>query len=388
MTRWLRWLWMLSKRLYKRPAFLAILVLIPVAVVAMQLAAQADSGFVHVVLAQADPSDPISSALIADFMEEESLVRFSYVADPRTATDMVSEGEADVAWIFPDDMQKRVNKFVSSHYSRGGFVTVVEREQTVFSRITREKLTFSLQNYTSRACYLDFTRDNVEALNGLTDEELMAYYNGVEFDQELFLFRSPQGGTSAQTEANYLTAPVRGLLGVLVVLCGLAAALFYCQDRARGTFALVPERKQSVVAFACLFIAVLNVTAVVLAALLVSGVAAFWLKELLIVLLYGLCCAAFSLLMLRLCGSVRVLAAVMPLLVVAMITLCPIFFDLRPLMAVQMLFPPTYFVNAGYNDRWLAYMALYTVACVLLAWATEWGRHGWQRMRSAAHQSV
>lgn len=381
MTRWLRWLWMLSKRLYKRASFLAILALIPIAVVALQVAAQSDSGFLHVVLAQTDPDDPVSSALIEDFMAEDSLIRFSYVADPRTATDMVINGEADAAWIFPDDMQERVDKFVSSNYSRGGFVTVVEREQTVFSRITHEKLTFSLQEYTSRACYLDFTRDNVEALNSLTDKELLTYYNEAEFHEELFLFRSPDGATSTQPEANYLIAPVRGLLGVLVVLCGLAAALFYCQDRARGTFALVPEQRQGVVAFACLFIAVLNVTAVVLAALLMGGVATFWLKELLIVLLYALCCAAFCLLVLRLCGSMRALAAVLPVLIVAMIALCPIFFDFRHLMWMQMLFPPTYFINAGHDHRWLWYMVLYTAVCVLLALGVERLTQWWHRQR-------
>lgn len=381
MSRWFRWLLMLSKRLYKRAAFVAILVLIPVAVVALQTAAQAESGFLHVVLAQADPDDPISSELVDRFMSEESLVHFSYAADPRTATDMVIDGEADAAWIFPDDMQQRVNAFVSSNYSRGGFVTVVEREQTVLSRIIHEKLTFSLQEYTSRACYLHFTRDRIEQLKDLTDEELLAYYSEVEFSEELFLFRNPDGATSTKPDANYLTAPVRGLLGVLVVLCGLAAALFYFRDREHGTFSLVPECKQSAVAFACLFIAVLNVTIVVLAALLLSGVAVFWLKELLIVLLYGLSCAAFCLLVLRLCGSVRVLAAVLPLLVVTMIALCPIFFDFRPLMALQMLFPPTYFVNAGHDDRWLWYMALYAVVCVLLALMVEQLIHWMHRTR-------
>jgi hypothetical protein len=99
------------------------------------------------------------------------------------------------------------------------------------------------------------------------------------------------------------------------------------------------------------------------------------------VLLYGLSCAAFCLLVLRLCGSVRVLAAVLPLLVVTMIALCPIFFDFRPLMALQMLFPPTYFVNAGHDDRWLWYMALYAVVCVLLALMLEQLIHWMHRTR-------
>ena len=64
MRRWLLWFWMLSKRLYKRASFVAILALIPIAVLALNVAAQADSGFFHVVLAQTDMTDPISTALV------------------------------------------------------------------------------------------------------------------------------------------------------------------------------------------------------------------------------------------------------------------------------------------------------------------------------------
>ncbi len=378
MRRWLLWFWMLSKRLYKRASFVAILALIPIAVLALKVAAQADSGFLHVVLAQTDSNDPISTALVEKFMKEESLIRFSYAEDPRVATDMVINGEADAAWIFPDDMQKEVDTFATSHYRRGDVVTVVEREQTVFSRISHEKLAFSLQQYTSRACYLNYARDYVPALDTLSDEELLAYFNEAEFNDELFLYRTPDGSTSMQPASDYLIAPVRGLLGVLVVLCGLAAALFYCQDKARGTFALVPEGRQSAVAFACLFIAVLHIGVVVLVALFASGLATFLLKDLLVVLLYGLCCASFCLLVLQMCGSLRRLAAVVPLLVVAMIALCPVFYDNRNLMVVQMLFPPTYFVNAAYDRNWLVYMLLYMAVCGLIALGVEWFVARWR----------
>lgn len=371
MKRWLRWLYLLSKRLYKRGAFLAVLALIPLAVLALQVAAQAKSGFVHVVLAQTDPADSISSALVDRFMTESSLVLFTYAEDARTATDMVAKGEADAAWIFSDGMEERLDRFVASRYEKGGLVTVVEREQTVLSRLIREKLNFALQEHTSRVCYLRYTRDNIEALNALSDEQLLQYYDEVEFNEDLFLYRTPDGTVTAQTNNNYLLAPVRGLLGVLVVLCGLAAALFYLQDESRGTFALVPLRRRGVVAFACLIVAVLNVSAVTLVALSVGGVATFWVKELGILLLYAVCCGAFCLLVMRLCRSIRTLAAVLPMLIVAMIALCPVFFDLRNLGWIQLLFPPTYFVNAAYDGRYLLYMIGYTLVCLTLAWGVE-----------------
>lgn len=378
MKRWFRWLWMLSKRLYKRAAFLAILLLIPLAVLALDAAAQANSGFIHVVLSQTDPADPISSALVERFMSEQSLILFSYVDDPRAATDMVIAGEADAAWVFPNNMEEKMDRFVTSHYTRGGVVTVVEREQTVFSRIAREKLNFALQHYSAPACYLNFTRDHVKQLDALTDEQLMTYFNDVEFNQELFLFRTPDGNTSVEVDNNYLMAPVRGLLGVLMVLCGLAAALFYLRDEEKDTFALVPLRRRGWVAYACLFIAVLNVSVVTWLALVCGGITTSAWLEIPILLLYAVCCAAFCLLLLRLCGSIRVLASVMPILLTVMIVACPIFFDLHLDLWIKLLFPPTYFVSAPFDGWYLLYMVAYAAVCVGLAFGirrlTEWWR--------------
>lgn len=381
MRRWLRWLWMLSKRLYKRAAFLAIMALIPLAVLALEVAAQANSGFLHIVLAQTDPTDPVSSQLVERFMGEQSLILFSYAEDPRDAADMVVNGEADAAWIFPDNMEEKVERFVTSHYTRGGVVTVVEREQSVFSRMAREKLNFALQHYSASACYLNYTRENVEQLNALSDEELMVYFNEVEFNDELFLFRTPDGSTAVRVDNNYLLAPVRGLLGVLMVLCGVAAALFYLGDEERGTFALVPLRRRGWVAYACLFIAVLNISVVTLLALLFGGVATSLWLEVPILLLYAVGCAAFCLLLMRLCGSIRVLASVLPVLVTVMIVVCPIFFDIRLPLWLKLVFPPTYFISATFDRWYLLYMVVYAMACVALAYGIKRCRNGWRMLR-------
>ena len=53
------WFWLLTKRLYKKPAFLAILVLIPVLTFCYKAATQADSGVMTVALAQ-EGKDPLA----------------------------------------------------------------------------------------------------------------------------------------------------------------------------------------------------------------------------------------------------------------------------------------------------------------------------------------
>ena len=61
-----------------------------------------------------------------------------------------------------------------------------------------------------------------------------------------------------------------------------------------------------------------------------------------------------------------------PLLIVAMLLVCPVFFDLGALRMVQFLLPPTYYINGVYNTRYILYMAVYTLGCGSLYWL--WGR--------------
>ena len=63
--RLLRWMLLLSKRLYKKPAFLLILLLIPLAVFGLGSMAEEDHGMLHILLVQRDPSDPLSSSVVA-----------------------------------------------------------------------------------------------------------------------------------------------------------------------------------------------------------------------------------------------------------------------------------------------------------------------------------
>ena len=362
------WFWMLSKRLYKKPSFWAILLLIPIAICSLGIAAQEDSGFVHVVLSSTDADDPISTEIIEKLMNEDSLIRFTHVSSPKEATNLVINGEADSAWIFPSEMQEKINLFAAKEDDSERFVTVIEREQTIFLRISHEKLTATLQSYLSKAFYLDFARTNSEKLNSLSDPELIAYYDNININQDLFVYDTPAEEGIATPENDYLTAPIRGLLAIVATLSGMAAALYFLQDQEHGTFSWVAENRRIYVAFICLLIAILNVGLVIYASLFATGLAGDLARELINILLYSLCCASFCLLLLALLRSIRVFAALMPMLIAGMIVVCPVFFELKSKPFLQHLFPPTYFINSDFNESYMLYMPLYALACFDIAY--------------------
>jgi ABC-2 type transport system permease protein len=277
---------------------------------------------------------------------------------------MVRGGKADMAWIFEGDLETKLQAFLDQPKEKNAMVTVLLRQDDVTLRLAREKLSGALYQALSRRLYISFVRENVPELASLSDDALLQYYNTHEITDDLFAFDETDASMASVQTVHYLTAPVRGLLAVVIALCGMATAMYYVQDTRRGTFSWVSTRALPAVELGCQLVSLANVTAVVLLALVLSGQSGSLLRELAAALLYCLCCAAFCALLRRLCGSVRMLGAILPLLVVVMLVICPVFFDFGSLRAFQYLLPPTYFINAVYSTKYLLYMAGYTGICL------------------------
>jgi ABC-2 type transport system permease protein len=364
MKRLLKWFLLLNKRLYKKLSFVLILLLIPVLVFSYSNVAQEDSGVLTIALAQAG-DDAMATGVIQDLLEENSLVRFLDCETPQEAKDLVAEGEADAAWIFPEDMEDKVYRFVANASRKNAFIQVVERDSSVPLILAREKLSGAMYANCSKAMFVSYIRKNVPELSHKTDAELETHYNAISVDGDFFQFSLMESSEASQEaqDTNYLLAPVRGLLAVVTVLSGLATAMYYMHDDRAGTFSWIPERRKGAVEFGCQMICVLNVSAVILIALGFSGLATSLGREVLILLMYAICAALFCMTVRRLCGKLAVLGTVLPLLIVVMLVVCPVFFDLREVRSLQYIFPPTYYINAQYSDYYLALMGIY--GCVL-----------------------
>lgn len=358
----LMWCYLLTKRLYKKPTFVVILILISVLVLGYGLVAAEDSGMVTIALAREDSNDAMAAQVTEDILDSSQLIRFISCESPAKAENLVKTGQADAAWIFESDMEAKVYRFVATRSRADAFVRVIEREETVPLMLAREKLSGAVFECCSEALYIRYIRENVPGLAAVSEEKLLSYYQEVAMDGVLFAFSYIDSETDiTQAQNNYLLTPVRGMLAVVIVLCGMATAMYYVQDTNSGTFGWLPDRKRAAAELGCQMISAVNVSAVVLIALYFIGSAVHIGRELAILLLYCLCTALFCMVLRRLVGGLRGLGMLLPLLTVVMLVVCPVFFDLGALRQAQYLFPPTYYINAAYNDKFLLYMPLYAV---------------------------
>ena len=363
------WLWLMTKRLYKKPTFLVLLLLIPALVLGYGAVAQQDSGVVRIALATHDrESDLAQNAM--DKLSSSKVIFFHRCDTPQQAQDMVHTGQADAAWIFMDDLEHRVAEFIRRPLYKNAFVQIIERQSSVPLTLTREKLAGVLFACYSPMFYLQYIRTECPELAEVSDAELMTYYDNFSMNGKLFSFTMLDGTDAEQLmeEANYLTFPVRGMLAVVVTLCGLAGAMYDMRDRRLGTFGWVAARRRPLVRFASISVCVANVAVAMVIALVLFGASVHWLRETVLLVLYILCVSAFSLLVGRLCGNEKVLGMCMPVLVVVMLAICPVLLDSGRFYRLALLFPPTYYVNGVYNDTALVQMLLYSGICLVLYW--------------------
>lgn len=361
------WLWMLTKRLYKKITFVAILVLIPVLVLGYSLTTQEDSGMLTVALARED-TDATALSLLASLDESSQLLRFEDCESPEKAEELVRAGKADAAWILHRDLSDKIAKFVKSPTERNAFITVLVREDDIAQRLAREKLSGAAFSLCARVVYLDYIRQNVPGLEHLSQEQLLEYYENTFVSGDLFAFDETDAAMANAQTTHYLTAPIRGLLAVVIALCGLATSMYYMEDQRRGTFGWLSQPRQALAELGCQIVSLVQVSVMALLALILSGLAAGLGRELLVLVLYCLCIASFSALLRRICGNLRVLGTLLPLLVVVMLVVCPVFFDLGQLRTAQYLLPPTYYINGVYSNTYLLYMLLHTAVTSSLYW--------------------
>lgn len=363
----IKWFLLFTKRLYKKASFVIILALIPLVVLGLGIVAKQDSGFVTIALSQKDSTDKTSNKIIDELTSDSGLLRFVEYDTSEEAIESVRYGNSDSAWILLDNMSERIKAFSSTKSADNAIAHVVEREQTVLLRISREKLSNVLYKYAAKDVYLSYTRTNVSVLDQLSDDELLMYYDDFFATDELFEYAYPSSSGGGQMQQiNYLIAPVRGLLSVLVVLGAMASAMFFIRDEKQGTFAWVPESRKIYVEFVCQIIAVINLCAVMLISIYAVGLNVSLLRELAILVLYAISAALFGMLLRHLFNNAKILGALIPLFITVMIAVCPVFFEFKEFRFLQMFFPPTYYINAVNNTNYIKYMVVYIAVCLVL----------------------
>lgn len=353
---------LLSKRFLKKLSFVLLLCAVPVLALCLRNVSEQDSGMLKIALCMEDPEDETVRKLVEELTNADSVMKCFLAEGEDAARKMVMSGEVDAAWIFQRGFTGRIKEMIANGMKGDGPILVVEQEDNVVLQLARIKLFGVIYPSLSYALFQDFVQSDLGV--EVTEEELRTYYEAYGEEKDLFRFATAGANTQVETPSNYMIAPLRGMLAILIVLCGFAADMFFLQDETRGVLDAFSMRTRRRSIYIYQLAAMVPAAVAVLAALFLLGDFTGVAGELLLMILYLADCMVFCNLIRCLCGTTGCLGAGIPILTLGMLVVCPVFFNLRQLRTVQYLLPPYYYLSAartGPGSHEIAAMALFAV---------------------------
>lgn len=371
----------LGKRFLKKPVFLILLCTIPLLALGLRIVSAEDSGMVHILLAVEDTEDQAVQEMVQKLLEADSVIRYTLAKDGEEAEKLVKSGQADAAWIFRSGFQEKAEKLIRNGKSKreDSPVLVIEQEENVLMHLSRIRLFGAIYPSLSFSLFQDFVQADLGLGENLTEEELRGFYEENRIERQFFQRAWTDSGEAPQPEkGSYMTAPLRGMLILVILLCGLAADMFFLQDEEQGVLDSVPMKVRDRLLYMYQLAAMIPAAAAVLPALFLAGDFMAPGRELLLMLLYLPACMVFCKLIKRLCVTAKLLGTCIPLLMLAMFALTPVFFSIGILRSVQYLLPPFYYLTEAFTGGVPTGIILYTLlglaADICIAGSVQAGR--------------
>lgn len=352
----LLWIFMIWKRMFKKPGYVILLLLIALFAGVFSVFLQNSGELVKIAIFADEES---TQKVFCNSEKTTTVIKYEYFDSEEKALDAVKLQGYDAAWVMNGTLEESAQKFVLSGKP---MVQIFEREDTVFLRLSRERLYATIYPYVSKALYDEFMQENfADAHREVTDE----YYYSQSEARPIIEIKFNNSEQKID-ELDLLASPVRGILAVAVFLCAYAALMSFKRDRDVGLFARSPENRLVYIEAAYIFISVVNAAVLSLFSMWLTGIFTAFGTELLLMLVYMLLCTSLCIVLGELSENVGILGAVMPIITLVMLVLCPVFINIANIPQIQLLLPPFYYLSAIQNMKYVAYSALYIVASVVL----------------------
>lgn len=356
-------LFLLNKRLLKKASFLLILCLIPILTVSMTLLAREESGVLKILLYSQDEDSVVANEIIDKLLHDDNIISFEKTDDAERAYELVTLGKADALWIFKKDIQDKIDGFARGA-NDSAIVTVIERETDISLQLSHEKLAGVIFPYISYSIFDHFLYTEIFTADEITKEQVREAYDKAIGGGDLVAFETVSG-EKKEENANYLTAPLRGLLSLVVILCGLAAVMYHQSDRENRTYDWLARTKHISFGFFTCFSAVFDAAVFTVIALIISGLYT-GIYEILSALLFTFATTAFCLIIGVFTRRSSVTGKTIPFLMIILLVSSPIFFNLGSIAKLQMLLPTYYYLYSVYDPIYIAYMFGYTAISFII----------------------
>lgn len=355
MKRLITFILLQNKRLLKRPGFIAIFLLVPFFVLFMTGVSKMDTDILKIAVFAGE--DKLAVEAVNQLESPESVIKFIMVDSEDEAISLVSNGKVNASWVFAEDYSSAINDCLRYGEART-LVTSYQPEDNPLLSIALFRLNVVMYPQYMYEAYKDYTKDAPVSRN-YTDEEIEAFFENNKSDLSLFEMKYLDSNEKVDTDTGYLAAPLRGILALWLMLTAFAAVLYYIYDEKNGMFERTPLKYRPAVGAVYIGVPVFDAAFVMLITLVLTGNSVFILREVMNLLILCINSVLFAGILKRVLKTTEKIAVAIPVVMLIMLVLCPVFITVKDMRFLQWLLPPFFYLNA-------THAMIYTVYSVIL----------------------
>ena len=371
--KYLFWFYLMMKRMIKKPAYLLLLIALPIlSVIMIRLEQSGDdsTGITVGILFEKEGQEKISQddkewdqRFFAFLSEQDSVIRFQQYEKSSSLLRDIEKGKLDCGVLIPVDIRERL---LTDKWQ--GSLTIYKTSSTSVTEIVKERIAAAVFTFYSEGSYVNYIESS-NILQETVEENSDRTAKISEFAKKAYETHLTDGSTFAfqyHGESYYNNAEIqvtdtanpgfrlKGVLAVCIFLSGLCGLLTDWKDRQERRFVrMAPEWMTTMVNIwiPTIYTSVISLLSLLLTRQLTGTDGGLFIgigKELCHLVFYQFLIVVY-------CSIIRViirkqeqLAAAIPILTLASIICCPVWIRLAVYLPVfhvlEKLFPVTYYL--------------------------------------------
>ena len=350
---------LLLKRFLKKKSYILMLLLVPLMVFLLKEVGWGQDNIMSIgVYIPGD--DESSMALRENLSDETGVIQYLFYDSEDDLKSGVANKTLEEGWIVPENLDLLVEQLASNEFPTER-VQVVIREAGLSHLLGKEIICSRI--YPSVAKQLLINYMSIKLYEGRpTASELAEIEKAFDsFGLSDSLFKAGYLDSDDVLDTPIILMPMRGILALWLMLCGIATSMYYIEDQERGLFIWWHTKVSFFRDLGYYASAFLAPTVITIFSLIYSGSFTTVAKELVTLLLYVISTIFFAMILRILLQNKNFLGILTPVLIISAGLLSPVFVDLKELRQIQKCYPVFHYLSSIHDNHYLITLFVYTI---------------------------
>ncbi len=364
MTRYL----LLLKRLIKKKSYIFMLLVVPLMVMMLNAMSSADAGLMTIGVC-IPGTDESSKFLRNDLQENPGSLQFVFFDTADEVTKAVESQQVVEGWIVPKDLDATVASMAKSSRTKDK-IQIIIREPGLTHMLGKEVICSRIYPRIARDMAIDYVGNKVYGDNPSDADikHIKDVYDNYGINGNLFeMGYVDEDANPSQEEVNYLMMPLRGILALWLLLCAIAASMYYLEDEKNGLFIWWKVKLPLIRDFLYYAVIIAIPSIMVLIGLRYGGVFTNIKRELVALLLYDFAIVFLANILRLLIGSIKGLGIITPILIMASAIFSPVFIDFKEGRSLQKICPTFHYLYCIHDKYYVQSLLIYSII-LLVTW--------------------